>query len=282
MDGIPLGLRISVANSAVVFVFNGMTSGSLFWTLFWAGAGGGIIVVGLLFETVWDKSWYRTIAHLRHAKMLKTTGAWMVILGVALETVVAIVSSRQVWINDPMRQPVASAFAHATLIISEVPRKDFDSIPTDWSGGIMFITSTQLNNNVLLSLEAGVSDVSWWNMGSTTNREWRIQYHENPFNFLQPESARNKIHVGQFEDVRALVISMPFKTNMVVHQGEVTLTVNDHKWTFEIPEQTPKFNIITMHLIPDGKGLFKTEVMRVPIGDFVIPPRFTNLFYDGK
>ena len=37
-----------------------------------------------------------------------------------------------------------------------------------------------------------------------------------------------------------------------------------------------------MRTTRDSKGHMKPEIWRVPLADFVYPPRFTNIWYDGK
>lgn len=246
-------------------------------------------MVGLLMEVLSEKKWFKNVNSFRRCEVIKKAGEWFVISGIVVEVVVSGVLAKGEWQNDSWNRPIASASAFARIITSQNPRpSSFFNLPPEyegigWHAGITFINGTSLSgSNVLLQVEASQSDVSAWEMGSSTNREWRIAFHENPFNFLQSESDRNKIFVKQFDGVRALILSMPFETNMVVETGSVVLTVNNFKWTFDIPRQKPKWGIISMQKNEDSTGHIETQVLRVPISDFVYPPRFTNRVYDGK
>ena len=60
--------------------------------------------------------------------------------------------------------------------------------------------------------------------------------------------------------------------------GEVRATLNSSlTWEFEIPSQKHKYGVISCKKAANG-----TEIMPVPLMDFVFPPRFTNRVYDGK
>lgn len=189
--------------------------------------------------------------------------------------------------HDPLNEPIANASAVADLVISQNPRPMYPRVfsegnpVTGWRASIAFLRGTSLNSNVLLTVEAVPSDVFTWNMGSTTNREWRIQFHENRLNFLSSECDRDEVLVKHFDEVNALILSMPFETNMNVESGSIMLTVNNFKWRFNIPRQRPKWGVISMTQTEDSSGNVSSSVLRVPIKDWVIPPRFTNRWYDG-
>lgn len=184
---------------------------------------------------------------------------------------------------DPLNKPIATASAFAKLIISQNPRpwNLFNPSPeeegAEWRASISFLEGTNVNSNVLLRVVA--SNASGWNMGSTTNREWRIHFHEEQFDFIKRD--RNDVFVKRFDGVNALFLSMPFETNMVVESGTVVLNVNNLIWRFDIPRQKPKWGIITMTRSKDKNGDFKSSILRVPIIDWAVPPRFTNRWYDG-
>ena len=262
-------------------------TGSSFWFVFSACIGGIIVLVGLLMEVLAEKEKYKNITDFHCCESTRKWGEWFVISGIVVEVVVAGLVAKDEWQSDSRNKPIANASAIVRLIISQDPRNPlFTMAPDDgfgWNLSMSFINGTSLiGSTVLLRLKASQSDAAGWNMGSDTNREWRIAFHEDPFDFLSSESDRNKILVKQFDAVKALILAMPFETNMVVESGSVLLTVNNFKWTFDIPKQKPKWGIISMQIVIDSTGHLIPQVLRVPISDFVSPPRFTNRIYDGK
>ncbi|HSY43652.1 MAG TPA: hypothetical protein VK811_07045 [Candidatus Acidoferrum sp.] len=263
-----------------------MVGNSLFWYVVFAGSGGVLVFVGLLAEQLAEKKWFKNIKSFRRWKYVKAFGEWLVIGGVFIEIAVAGVSAVNEFEDDPRNQTISSASAFVDLIITENPRGRFpqpssDSAESGWWAVLYFWTGTNSSNSIL-ALKTSGQEISWWNMGSESNREWRLLLHEDPLNFLTSESDRNKTLVKQFDDVKALTLSMPFATNMVVQTGSVVLTVNDLKWSFEIPKQKPKWNIITMYEVKDKNGLISSQIMPVKMVDWVSPPRFTNLVYTGQ
>jgi hypothetical protein len=261
---------------------------SYFWPVVSACAAGGVLLVGLLMEVLAEKKRYQTIASFRRWASAKRWGEWLVIVGVLGEVVVAGVTAINERRNDPWNKPIATASAFADIVTSQNPRPaSFFNLPPEdegrgWGASLVFIAGTNLNSNVILRLSASPAEASAWNMGSTTNREWRIIFHENPLDFLSSESDRNKVLVKRFNEVNALILNMPFETNMVVESGFVVLTVNNLKWRFDIPRQRPRWGMISMTQSKDSTGSLKASILRVPIADFVSPPRFTNRWYDGQ
>lgn len=264
-----------------------MTSGSLFWTIVIAAIGGALVFVGLLLEQMAEKSWYENARDLKFSRRAKFTGEWLVIIGVGVEVVVGCNSAIIEWKNDPQKKPIASASAMARIIfkLENKPRSPLDSFfkPSEndtvgWNAGVTF----ESGSNTLLSLRT-TSDVSTWNMGSEIERECRILFKENPLDFLETESDRNKILVKQFNDVDSVILYVSeLQTNTEVVSGNVYLTVNNLKWSFAIPPQKTKWGLITMQKITNSAGITESKVRRLQIGDFVSPPRWTNLWYDGK
>jgi hypothetical protein len=151
-------------------------------------------------------------------------------------------------------------------------KPDPDVVP--WRASVSFASGT----NGLINLVASPYDWSLWNMGSDVEREVRIVFKEDPMNFLQHESDRDKITVKQFNEADSVVMFVSqLQTNTVVVSGRVTLTVNDLKWSFDIPPQKPRWGAITLQ-----KTNNTTTIKRIQFIDFVYPPRFTNEWYDGK
>jgi hypothetical protein len=72
------------------------------------------------------------------------------------------------------------------------------------------------------------------------------------------------------------------ETNAEIVSGIVVLNVNDSTWTFAIPRQVTKWGAVTMKKTKDTNGRDKAEIWPVQVVDFIYPPRFTNLWYDGK
>lgn len=236
-----------------------------------------------------EKDLYKNVNCFRNWKSAKVWGEWFVIVGIVIEVVVGSVTAISQWRADPMKKPIASASARARIIFKlsekqtdrELLEPFFKPGPDDaagWTAEIKFASGT----NGLLVLEARQMDVAIWIMGSDIEKECRILLKEDPFDFLESESDRN-IPVNRFDDVDSFILYVAeLPTNVVVVTGNVYLTVNDSKWTFDIPPQKPKWGLITMQKTTDKNGNPQAEILRVPISDFVYPPRFTNRWYDGK
>jgi len=259
------------------------TTQSYFWPVFWACASGVVLLLGLVMELLAEKDRYKTISSFRFWKQTRRWGEWLVIVGVFGEIIVAGIAATREWKNDPRNQPLATASAVARLITSENPKSPLASLlrsdsPAGWQSSIRFLSAS----NGVLALDGGIGEVSVWEAGSETNREWRLGFHENRFNFLSSEENRGKILVEQFDKVDSLIMTMPFPTNCVVESGSVVLTVNDLKWTFEVPKQKPKWEVISMQRTKDMAGRMTPQIMPVQIRDFVFPERWTNRWYDGK
>jgi hypothetical protein len=188
--------------------------------------------------------------------------------------------------DDIWDMPVANASAFAEMVISQNPRPEsFFNLPEDavgWSASVIFIEGAgEPEWKSIMTLTASRNDVSAWNMGSKTNRQWKIVFREDLLSFQVSEAEREKLILGRFNGVNGLVLGMPFETNMVVESGLVVLTVNNVKWRFEIPRQRPKWGIITMRQATDSNGIKTAAVLRMPVKDALIPPSFTNV-YDGQ
>ena len=259
---------------------------SLLSAFVFATIGGLAVLGGLALEKFSDWLNERFLGGYKPHKWSGEIGWWILMAGIVIETGVAGGSAISQWQNDPLKKPIASASARARIIF-KLNEKDnhpfafFESSSNDfvgWNASIRFASGT----NGLLVLEAGQPDVAVWNMGSENERECRIVFKENPFNFLETEDSRN-IPVKQFNSVDSFFVYVAeLPTNVVVVTGNVYLAVNDSKWTFDIPPQKPQWGLITMQKTKNSEGTPEVKILRVPISDFVYPPRFTNRWYDGQ
>jgi hypothetical protein len=145
-----------------------------------------------------------TIADFRTTKVsaekrkhfAKLIAMWVLFVGslvlIILTGKESIASDRAAAQADPLSKPLATASAYARIVTSQNPRPaEFFSIPPDdpfgWRAGITFIVGDSLNEtNSILTLNAERRDVAAWNMGSTTNREWRIWFKEDFLILLAP------------------------------------------------------------------------------------------------
>lgn len=72
------------------------------------------------------------------------------------------------------------------------------------------------------------------------------------------------------------------ETNVTIESGIVEVKVNSLRWEFPIPAQRQQWNIMTSQIVTNTSNVIEAKVLRVPIRDFVDPPRFMNRWYDGK
>ena len=239
--------------------------------------------VGLLMEMADDKEWFKNIRKFRRSKHIKLWGEWFVAAGVFIEVILAGFTAFSEWKNDPLKKPVAYASARVSIVIKTLSNRTSPFLPKDpqigWNAAISFFNQ-KLSNGVF-ALTANTCAL--WRMGTTNEQECRMDFREDPLNFLEDESRRTKTLVKQFNDVDAFIMQLPeMETNAEIVSGTVLLNVNEFTWTFDVPRQVSKWGAITMHKIKDKNGQTMAQAWRIPIGDFVYPPRFTNLWYDGK
>ena len=59
--------------------------------------GGGIVLVGLVMETLSEKKWFKNVKTFRQCESIKRYGEWVVIGGILFEVVVAGVFANEEW-----------------------------------------------------------------------------------------------------------------------------------------------------------------------------------------
>jgi hypothetical protein len=280
-----------------------------------AALGGVIVLRGLWLEGYREQESHPTIEAYRSVKAREATGRKWVFWGVAFEVVLAFgmtfkdgfdirelekVSEK----NDPLNAPINSASAVLRLRVKGVKQVPFDTpgggvflppAPEETvgygNGGITFFEGTNLTRQVY-HLASGVGDIEILGSaivgGSNDCRGVLVRFHEDSLGDDYFESFRsNRFEVGQpvrtFNGIGNFVISLPqMQTNVAVVSGVVELKANASRWKFPLPSQTQQYGIMTSQLVTNtGKGL-EARIMRVPIVDFVIPPRFTNRVFTGE
>ena len=155
-----------------------MTSGSFFWTVLSAAIGGLIVFFGLVLEQLAEKSWYASVRASKFWKSTKVAGEWLVLIGVGIEVMVAAVTAANEWGSDPLKKPIASASASASIVFLMAekgisPNVFFDASPdtlAPWGAWIRFSSG----KDGLLILSAAQPDCAIWAMGSDIKREVRI------------------------------------------------------------------------------------------------------------
>jgi hypothetical protein len=184
--------------------------------------------------------------------------------------------------NDPGRMPVAEAKAWVKFVIrySSNVKPLFtnpDQMQAGFSAGMSF--SDWEHTNWMLSLKS--DNCISWRMGTPNEVECRMEFHEDPFNFLDSDWKRTRVTVRQFDDVDAIVLQLPeMETNAQFVSGAVLLNINASTWVFSLPAQIPRWGLVTAKI--DRKHDNNATILSVPLVDFVFPPRFTNRVYDGK
>ena len=263
-----------------------MTTESLFWTVVFVGSGGFIVLLGLLMEQSAEKTFFENVKQFRRFKRVRLLGEWFVIIGVFIEVLIAGWTAKEEWRNDPLKKPVASASARVRIIVKMSSNMtplfvNPEQTKFGWSAGISFFNWK--SKNVLLALKAIPDNCASWRMGTTNEQEVRMEFHEDPLNFLEDQSKRFNTLVKQVNNVDSFVLHLPdMETNAEVVSGSVFLIVNDFTWAFDVPHQVTKWGFITMQKTIDSSGKPEAKILRIPISDWVYPPRFTNRWYDGK
>jgi hypothetical protein len=96
-----------------------MTTGSIFWFVFFAASGGVLVLIGLLMERLSEKDPYKNLSDFRRCKSRKVWGEWWVMAGIVVEIAVGIFSAIDAWETNPLNRPIVSATAVVTLLIGE-------------------------------------------------------------------------------------------------------------------------------------------------------------------
>lgn len=241
-------------------------------------------MLGLLMEQSAEKTLFNNVKQFRRFKRVRVLGEWLVIIGVFIEVLIAVWTAKEEWRNDPLKKPVAFASARVRIIVKTSSNMtplfvNPEQTKFGWSAGISFFDWQAKNALLALKADNGVS----WGMGTTNEQEFRMEFHEDPFNFLEDESKRFKTSVKQFNNVDSFILHLPdMETNAEIVSGTVFLIVNDFTWAFDVPQQVSKWGFITMQKATNSAGKAEAKILRVPISDWAYPPRFTNRWYDGK
>jgi hypothetical protein len=64
---------------------NSSAASSLFWTAFWAGIGGVLVLFGLGMEKTAEKEWYFSVVNFRKRKFIAEIGWWILMAGIVIE-----------------------------------------------------------------------------------------------------------------------------------------------------------------------------------------------------
>ena len=118
-------------------------------------------------------------------------------------------------------------------------------------------------------------------------REYEINFHSDVMFDLSHETifgqTNNGAPIERFNNVDVILLGIPqIETNTRVLRGTVVLKVNDSLWTFEIPAQNQKWDLITSQKMTNRNGQIVFRVHPIQIGDFIYPPRWTNQWYFGN
>lgn len=122
---------------------NSSLASSLFWTAFWAGIGGLLVLLGLCLEKKADKKIYRNVSDLRRQKSISEFGWGILIAGIVVEIVTACVAAvsgniemKQIKINeannDPLNQPVSDVSAVVRIKLAGTNFIELSSRDSSW------------------------------------------------------------------------------------------------------------------------------------------------------
>jgi hypothetical protein len=107
------------------------TTTSSFWFILSACFGGFIVLVGILMEVLSEKKWFKIINDFRRCESVKHWGEILLIIGVAIEVVVAGSAAKDEWQtrqmaikNAPENVPIKSFNLEASLMIFDPSRSD--------------------------------------------------------------------------------------------------------------------------------------------------------------
>jgi hypothetical protein len=110
-----------------------MTTGPIFWTVFWAAIGGAFVFVGLLMEQAAEKSWFKNIGQFHLMKWIKCSGEWFVIIGVGIEVFIAVLTAideRKTWQKaneaDLHNQAIFALSGYAMVLMMPDDTNEFD------------------------------------------------------------------------------------------------------------------------------------------------------------
>lgn len=236
-----------------------MSATGCFWFVFWASVGGAIVFVGLAFESLGDKKWYKNQSAFNKAKKFKFLGEILVLAGVFVEVVIAGWVARIEWYASPENQPVSDVVARVTIETTQ-SETNMERIFTikSWQIVQANIVFNSTNNFIVqnLNLYASVHDIAPYVTGGISasndvvlNRthgfgyEIRFQHLEWPPQFPKVTLPTVREFIDNFQNIEILTDFIPTNTQVVGGHGWVQINGGIQK-EFEIHYQTPKWSEI--------------------------------------
>jgi len=270
-------------------------------TMFFAMLGGGLVFWVLWKEKKSAKEMFQDIADFRASKKSTGRGWNMLMVGIAIETIVAGTFAardgleiRQIKIdeakNDPLKRPITSISAVATFRI----KGDFSPPPLPYSNleemtgaGIMFLQGTNVSDKIpSIGLGADAANISILNLIPNNvhpdTHDVVISFHDSGDvmygHFFNKWMWQNQ--AGFFDGVKGFSIEMrQIGSNVNVLSGNVVVIANDLKWEFPIPAQKQRLGMISCKIIKNANGQTNAEVMPVDLMDMTGRPLG---HFDGK
>jgi hypothetical protein len=279
-----------------------------------AAIGGIVVLIGLWLEGYREPESHPTIQDYRSFKAREARGRKWVFWGVAFEVLLAFgmtfkdgLDIRELEAaaqkNDPLNAQINSASAVLRLKVKGVSGVPFNTPgggvfippkPEDanfWGGGsITLLEGTNLQK-IIYRLSSGAADIGWVGSGLVKGPDdWRgviIHFQEDNLGDWESFWITNKFTTGpslrRLNDIGSFYIRLPeMQTNVSIVSGVLELKANTARWQFPVPAQTQRYGIISSCWITNMSDQLEAKVLRVPIMDWISPPRFTNRVYTGE
>jgi len=226
------------------------TTTSSFWFVLTACIGGFVALIGILMEVLVEKKWFKNINDFRWCESVKHWGEILLIIGVAIEVVVAGLAAEDEWQirqmaikNNPLNQRISdlSAFAYFEVNDENGP----DLVETNrFSWGQVADLMIGYSNTPLLSvfpmLQADVF-LRGRPQTITNGRSYFLRFNESGMSAMMVGYSNKLFEVKELNAARYLYLTFRFLTNNAeIENGDVELIANGNvRYTFKIPRQIP-------------------------------------------
>lgn len=275
----------------------------------WFGA------IGMLLYAIWD--FKDTWDEIKSAKgYLKIFPVLKMILLLSL-VVFAIFSAWAASINtnsdrekidgiDPLNKPIVSISAKLRFKAKgDIHTYRLPQDPFDARSRMIFLRGHAISNGLggPLVLVAGGNNFAILNNLDTQDdpldRDVIVQFEMQRDPVLRSIVGDSyNVRAGVFNEVASLIVELPqMGTNVIVTSGDVAVEVNSSLiWKFPIPlqRQGPTgypptdelpyggFGFISSKINTNADNKIEASVLPFPINDWAVPPRWTNVLFDGK
>ena len=201
-----------------------------------------------------EKDWHKNLSDFRHCKSRMVWGEWIVIIGIAVEIVVAIFSATDAWQANPLNRPIVSATADVEFFILRTnslqgwqpPKSEVESDLDKMSVRLMFKDPDVGDFPVFLECERiqkmGLGDASGYLIrldfkSNSLGSQWRTEKQSKKW---------DNFSVKKFDEFKEADISIDGLSDKAeIGMGSCSVTLNSTiERNFSIDSRSSKDKII--------------------------------------